>query len=57
VQKHTQAIKSVKDQGNTLTRSRVSNINFDMQQSTMLWDIPYSTNSNVIPGIYVFMYF
>jgi hypothetical protein len=35
--------------------SRVSNINLDIQWSTMLWDIPYSTNSNVIPGISVFM--
>ena len=33
------------------THSRVSNINFDMQWSTMLWDIPYSTNNNVIHGI------
>jgi hypothetical protein len=36
-------------------QSRVSNINFDMQWCTMLWDVPYSTNSNVIPGISVLM--
>jgi hypothetical protein len=30
-------------------------IYFDMQWSTMLWDIPYSTNNNVIPGIFVYM--
>jgi len=35
--------------------SRVSNNNFDMDWDAMLWDIPNSANSNVIPGISVFI--